>query len=69
MPVPSMGAPLPGCVSIDGATPDAYLDNARAGTPNAGAHTSIQTAVANLLARAKTSPGATASLVGHGTSG
>ncbi|KQY30219.1 hypothetical protein ASD21_14070 [Caulobacter sp. Root1455] len=67
---PTLTAPLSGCVSIDATTPDGYLDNARAGTPTAGAHSNIQAAAANLLACAtRTSSPTTASLVGHGSMG
>lgn len=70
MPVPTLTAPLSGCVSIDATSPDGYLDNARAGTPTAGRHSSVQAAAANLLACAgKASPPTTASLVGHATIG
>lgn len=70
MALPTQTAPLTGCVSIDATSPDGYLDNARAGTPTAGAHNSIQTAAANLLACAgETASPTTASLVGHGEQG
>ncbi len=69
-PAPYMGEPLPGCVSIDAIKPDAYLANARAGNPTAGAHANVQTAVANLLACAKEKPSpTTAALIGHGAPG
>lgn len=67
---PLMGAPLPGCVSIDATKPDSYLDNARAGNPTAGAHASVQVAVNNLRACASMQPSPTrASLIGHGAPG
>ncbi len=67
---PTLSAPLPPCASIDANTPDGYLDNARAGTPAVGAHTSVQIAAANLLARTNgASQPSMASLVGHGTMG
>lgn len=67
---PFMGAPLPGCVSIDATKPDGYLNNARAGNPAAGAHANIKQAADNLLGCAKGQPSPpTASLIGHGTMG
>jgi hypothetical protein len=68
--MPTMFAPLPGCVTIDSTTPDGYLDNARAGNPDAGANSSTQTAASNLLFCAKgQSTARSASLVGHGAMG
>lgn len=64
---PYMGAPLPGCVTIDSAK-NGYLNNARAGNPNAGANGDTATAANNLLGceKPKAPNYASASLVGHG---
>jgi hypothetical protein len=70
MTAPTMNAPLPACVTIDKFTPDAYLDNARFGTPGAGANTDTSSAISNLVGCVKgKTPSKFASIVGHGDMG
>lgn len=66
---PLMGAPLTGCTTIDATTPDGYLDNARAGNPDAGANQNTLQVLENLLALENLSPGNPANIVGHGCEG
>ncbi len=70
MSTPDMKSPLTGCTTIDSTTPDGYLDNARAGNPDAGANATTKQAAKNLLASEKLlkTPGP-ANLVGHGCEG
>jgi hypothetical protein len=63
-----MNAPLTGCTTIDATTPDGYLDNARAGNPQADGNLTTEEAANNLLACEGAAPRA-ANIVGHGAEG
>lgn len=65
MPDPDMDAPLRPCTTIDATPNDGYLDNARAGTPDAGANAGTQSMVANLT----NCGGPLGNVVGHGAEG
>lgn len=68
MSAPNMNAPLTGCTTIDATSPDGYLDNARAGNPQAYANLTTEEAANNLLDCEGSAPRA-ANIVGHGAEG
>jgi len=65
MPDPDMDAPLRPCAAIDATPNDGYLDNARAGSPDADANAGTESMVANLT----NCGGALGNVVGHGAEG
>jgi hypothetical protein len=65
--LPDMAAPLHGCVTIDATTPDGYLDKVRGGNPQAATHQDVASAVANLVACARSL--GPACIAGHGAPG